>query len=113
MSVVSTKDRNTETPIVDKQGRLLTTEAEQDARWAEHFNEVLNRPPPTEEADVQEPVADLDVNTTPPEKEEIIATIRSLKNGKAPGHDNLNAELFKADAEFAAKVLQPLFAAIW
>ena len=112
--IVSGKYRgNTETPIVDKQGRLLTTEAEQDARWAEHFNEVLNRPPPTEEADVQDPNADLSVNTTPPEKEEITAAIRSLKNGKAPGQDNLNAELFKADPELAAKVLQPLFAAIW
>ena len=29
-------------PIVDKQGRLLTTKAEQEERWAEHFSEVLN-----------------------------------------------------------------------
>ena len=35
------------TPIVDRQGRLLTTEAEKEARWVEHFSEVLNRPPPT------------------------------------------------------------------
>jgi len=104
---------NTETPILDKQGQILTTEEEQDARWAEHFSEVLNRPPPTEEADVQDPDADLNVNSSPPKKEEIIAAISSLKNGKTPGQDNLNAELFKADPEFASKVLQPLFAAIW
>ena len=29
-------------PIVDKQGRLLTTKTEQEERWAEHFSEVLN-----------------------------------------------------------------------
>ena len=27
--------------------------------------------------------------------------------------DGLNAELFKVEPEFAAQVLQPLFAAIW
>ena len=90
-----------------------TTDAEQEARWAEHFSEVVNRLPPTVTADVQDPAKDLDVNTAPPEKEEIVAAIRSLKNGKAPGQDSLNAELFKADPELAAQVLQPLFTAIW
>ena len=105
--------RSTDTPIADKQGRILTTEAEQEARWAEHFSEVLNRPPPTAPAEVQDPAKDLDVNTTSPEKQEIVAAIRSLKNGKGPGQDSLNAELFKADPELAAQVLQPLFTAIW
>ena len=67
--LVSGKYRgSTDTPIADKQGRILTTEAEQEARWAEHFSEVLNRPPPTAPADVQDPAKDLDINTTPPEK---------------------------------------------
>nr|KAG5700914.1 hypothetical protein BaRGS_012321 [Batillaria attramentaria] len=111
--LVSGKYRGaTDTPIADKQGQLLTTEAEQEARWAEHFSEVLNRPPPTTEADVEDPDTDLDVNTAPPEKEEIRETIRSLKHGKALGQDRLSAELFKADPEFAAQNLQPLFAAI-
>lgn len=80
---------------------------------AEHFSEVLNRPPPPTEADMQDPEADIDLNTAPSENEEIMAAIRSLKNRKAPGQDSLSAELFKADPEFAAQVLQPLFAAIW
>ena len=33
----------TDTPIVDKQGRLLTMEAEQEERWAEYFSEVLKQ----------------------------------------------------------------------
>ena len=112
--LVSGKYRgSTDAPIADKQGRLLTTDAEQEARWAEHFSEVLNRLPPTVTANVQDPAKDLDVNTAPPEKEEIVAAIRSLKNGKVPGQDSLNAELFKADPELAAQVLQPLFTAIW
>jgi len=103
--LVSGKYRGTtDMPIVDKQGRLLTMEAEE-ARWAEHFSEVLNRPPPNTEAEVQHPDNDLDVSTAPPEKEEIMAAIRSLKNGKSPGQDSLCAELFKAEPEFAAQVL--------
>ena len=42
-----------------------------------------------------------------------MAAIRSLRKGKALGQDSLNTELFKAEPEFAAQVLQPLFAAIW
>ena len=48
-----------------------------------------------------------------PGKEEIIKAIKSRKNDKTAGHDNLNAELFKADPELAATILQPLFAAVW
>ena len=99
---------------MDKQGRLITTEAEQDARGTEHFSEVLNRPPPPPtEADTQEAETDLDVNTDSPGKEEIIAAIKSLKNGKLPGQDNLSTEVFKADPQLAADLLQPLFADIW
>ena len=99
-------------PVKDLQGRLLTIEREQEARWAEHFMDVLNRPPPTVEADIQEAETDLDVNTDPPNKQEIIAAIKTLKNSKAPGQDNLNAELFKADPELSARILQPLFTAV-
>ena len=91
-----------DTPIVNRQGSLLSTEGE-----------VLNRPPLTVEEEEQEPDTELDVSTTSPEKEEIMAAIRSLNNGKAPGQESLDAELTKADPEFAAQVLQPLFAVIW
>ena len=106
--------RGTDALIMDKQGRLITTEAEQDARGTEHFSEVLNRPPPPPtEADIQEAETDLDVNTDPPGKEEIIAPIKSFKNGKSPRQDNLSAEVFKADPQLAGDLLQPLFAGIW
>ena len=58
----------TDTPIVDRQERLLTTKTEQGAKWAEHFSEILNRPPITIEAKVQDPDTDLDISTALPEK---------------------------------------------
>ena len=63
--------------------------------------------------DIQEAETDLDVNTDPPGKEGIIAAIRSLKNGKSPGQDNLSAEVFKTHPQLAADLLQPLFTYIW
>ena len=33
-------------PVKDKEGNALKTEKEQLIRWAEHFNELLNRPEP-------------------------------------------------------------------
>ncbi|RUS79972.1 hypothetical protein EGW08_012273 [Elysia chlorotica] len=100
-------------PITDKPGRLLTTESEQEARWTEHFREVLNRLPPTAEADINFAEVDLAINTEPPEKAEIERAIKSLKSGKAPGQDNLNVELFKVDPAMAAEIIKPLFTSIW
>ena len=89
---------------------IPSDDREQEERWTEHFREILNRPPPEEDADIPEAADALDINTAVPEKEKIIIKeVKSLKNGKAPGYDSLNAELFKADPELAATILQPLF----
>jgi hypothetical protein len=110
---LSGRKATTSVPIKDKSGKLLTTETEQEKRWQEHFEEVLNRPAPSIPADIPEAENDLPVNTEPPTITEIEKAIRSLKNGKAPGTDNLNAELFKTDPKQAANALHPLFQAIW
>ena len=81
--VCSKYHRPTDVPVRDKKGRLVTSETEIDSPWAEHFSEVLNRLPPTAEADVQEAEHDLNVNTAPPDREEIILIIKSHKNRKA------------------------------
>ena len=94
-------------------GRLLTNEKKQEARWAERLGVILHRPTPLADADMKGTEIDPDVNTDPPDKQEIIAAIKNLKNGTASGQDNLNAELFKADPELSAKILQPLFTAAW
>ena len=39
-----------DTAIKDKQGRLLTTEKDQEVCWVEHVKEVFNTQPPTAEA---------------------------------------------------------------
>ena len=100
-------------PIKDKSGKLLTTEEEIDKRWKEHFEEVLNRPDPPTPASISEPETELNVDIEPPSKPEIKAAIKTLKNGKAPGGDCLNAEMLKADPDMTTTALHPLFKAIW
>lgn len=56
---------------------------------------------------------DLEIDIEPPSKAEIVLAIKSLRNGKAPGQDGLNAELLKTDPEFASQILQPLLRNIW
>lgn len=73
----------TDALVGDKEGRFPISE-EIDAHWAEHFGEVLDRLLPTAEVDNKEAEHDLQVNTAPPEKEEIISAIKSLKDRNAP-----------------------------
>ena len=69
-------------PVKDRQGKLLTTEREQAARWVQHFEEVLNRPEPNEPAD-PDPSDDIDINISPPSQAEVETAIRAMKCGKA------------------------------
>lgn len=105
--------RKTNMPVKDKQGKLITSEKEQDDRWKEHFEEVLNRPEPSSQAHIQEAHIDLDIATEKPSKAEIFKAITSLKNNKASGNDQLPAEIFQADPNLAADILHPLFTKIW
>jgi hypothetical protein len=73
------KNPHTGGPRKGKQGTLLTTETEQEEKWAEHFCKVLNRPSPDETVVL---AVDLDINTDPPTRDEIINAIKAPKNRK-------------------------------
>lgn len=68
--------------IREKQG---TKKNEQEKRWKEHFEEILNRPDPNTRTEISEADTNLEINTEEPSKLETIATIKSLKNNKTPG----------------------------
>ena len=78
--------------IKDKNNNILTTEREQYLRWKEHFQ------------DPHEASMDLEIETDPPSKLEIQKAIKIWKDKKAPGTDQLNAELFKIDPVLAAEI---------
>lgn len=52
-------------------------------------------------------------NEDPPNVTEIKAAIKLLKDGKAPGADNISAELLKVDIEFSTNILKPIIEQVW
>ena len=99
--------------VKDKQGKVITTDKEQAARWKQHFQEVLNRPDPAESADSPPSEVNLDIETKPPNTAEVRSAIENMRNGKAPGIDSLQTELLKADICTSTWVLTDLFHKIW
>ena len=102
-----------ERPVKDRQGQNITDSAQLLERWAEHFEELLNRPAPENPPDIAEAEIDIDIDCDPPTRGEIIRTIKKMKNGKAAGPDGIPAEALKADVETTADMLLPPFVKIW
>jgi len=110
---LSGKNSNPSRPVKDRNGNTVSGEEDQRKRWAEHFKEILNRPPPVAPPDVPPPTELLDINTNPPTKSEIIKAIKSLKSGKAAGPDGIPPEALKADIPTSTEMLHPLLLKIW
>jgi hypothetical protein len=66
-----------------------------------------------EQGEVTSLVTQLQISIRTPLKREVIYEIKSMKNGKAAGLDNIPAERLKFDSSKAANMLLPLFQEIW
>ncbi|KAI5712725.1 hypothetical protein M8J75_010736 [Diaphorina citri] len=117
-----TNKRVKQKPIRSKEGNIIAGENEQMKRWREYFEDLLNQPntppeDPSEDTFERESreveTADINIRDSPPSKSEIIKAIKELKNGKAPGIDNLPPEIFKQTPDITANILHPLFLQIW
>ncbi|VDP50554.1 unnamed protein product [Schistosoma margrebowiei] len=80
-----------ERPVKDKEGRLITEIRQQRSRCVEYFEELLNRPAPTNPSDTEAAHTDLPIDVNPPTTEEIRMAIRQIKSGKAAGPDNITS----------------------
>uniref|UniRef100_A0A3P9IPR5 Endonuclease/exonuclease/phosphatase domain-containing protein n=1 Tax=Oryzias latipes TaxID=8090 RepID=A0A3P9IPR5_ORYLA len=100
-------------PVFDKTRKVLTNPLMQCNRWKEHFEELLNCPPPSNPPDLIPAPEPLPINTCRPSKEEISQAINQLKNRKAPGPDGIPPEALKADQQTAVDALYDLFGKIW
>ena len=81
-------------PVKDKDGKVLTKLNEQMERWNEHFKSVLNRPEPDHPVTL-EPGPDLNIKVDNIKKRQIKNALKSLKNGKAAGIDEIPPEALK------------------
>ena len=103
---------NNNTPVKDKNGATLTKLEEQLGRWQEHFQEVLNRPPPTNPP-ILEPGPTLNIEVGDITEAEVVTAIRHLKNGKAGGIDNIPPEALKFMDNISVSYLHRLLNRIW
>lgn len=100
--------------IKDNSGDRLTSKESKLKRWAEHFKEVLNCDSPDVVPELDTQVEEIgEIRTDPIRKDEIKSTLKQLKNGKAPGIDNIPGKLLKVDPENTVNELDSIFNAIW
>ena len=111
--VLSGKSTARSRTVRDTSGKPLTKEDEQRQRWAEHFQILLNRPPPNTMPQIEASETDIDVNVHPPTKSEIIKALKKMKNGKAPGPDGIPPEALKINPNKTADIIHPLLLRIW
>ncbi len=111
--LLSGKSLSRSNTLKDKHGRILTTEKEKADRWVEHFKEVLNRPHPNQIAAPEPAPVDLRIRINNPNETVVRKAIESMKPNKAPGLDQIQAEILKADLDTSTKYLTELFTAIW
>ena len=112
--IISGKHRTPITrPVKDKHGNDIYEQEGQLNRWREHFEQLLNRPPPESPPEILPARLDLPINTNPPTKKEIEEAIRRIKSNKAAGPDHIPPEAIKADMTTSVDILHTLFTKIW
>ena len=100
------------TPLLSTDGTSLLTDKEATLKiWAEHFDDVLNRP---------SSISDEAINRLPqvecnplldelPTVSETVKAIKLLSSGKAQGSDAIPEEIYKAEGPPVAEKLTELF----
>jgi O-phosphoseryl-tRNA(Cys) synthetase len=79
----------------------------------EFFKDTFSCEPLNEDIDTENNIKELKIDTKPISKQEIRKAIKNMKNGKAPGPDNITAELLQADMETTVNILHKLLYEIW
>ena len=103
-------------PLLDNSGNKLLTEKMQILeRWAEHFNNVLNRPSSiNNEAISRLPQVDINQELDDvPSVEELGKAVMQMSSGKAPGSDAIPAEVYKAGGPILLQRLTQLCQSVW
>ena len=103
-------------PLLNADGSELITEKDKIlSRWAEHFDNVLNRPSTVNDEAIDR-LAQVPINASlerPPDVEEVTKAIASLSNGKAPGSDAIPAEVYSSGGPELTARLTDTFKMMW
>ena len=110
---ISGKPPDADKPLRAADGSLMTTDSDQSERWSTYFEELLNRPPVAVAQSPVDPVRTRSFKESAPTPSEVKAAIKQLKNNKAPGADNIAAEMLKADVGTVTELLHPIIQEVW
>jgi hypothetical protein len=101
--------------VKDKEGVVLTENQKVLERWREYFYELLN----VEVLDTaldgnnEETYCNVQPDVEMPSREEVEAAVKALKNNKAPGKDEISAEVLKKGGDVIIDKLWELVRIIW
>lgn len=104
-------------PILSKdKTQRLTEQKDVLARWAEHFQDVLNPNAQTTDLlyiDALQSLPTVEDLAEPPSFEEYMAALKRMKNAKTPGTDSLPSEIYKYGGPHINNRLFELILKIW
>ena len=106
---------NKECLVRDTEGNLLKQAPESRNRWREYYHQWSNSPSIANQEAI-ESLPQYPVHSSlgePPSLDEVDNAIKLLKNNKAPGLDELPAEIFKHGGREIRAKLHYLFCKIW
>ncbi|CAF1203414.1 unnamed protein product [Adineta steineri] len=105
-------------PIKDRNGNLLLNSSDRLERWREYFHELFNVPSIVDQKIIDE----IQIGTLSEEEkrqnaapsiEEVRKALFQMKSRKAPGNDEITADLLKAGGEPVIHWLYGIFVDIW
>ena len=111
--VIAGKNNPSCVPVKDLQGKTIFDTEAQNQRWVDHFQTLLNRPPPDNPPDILPARRDLPIDCDPPTREEIARAVKQLHPNKAAGPDAIPPEALRADVKTTVDMLHGLFEKIW
>ena len=111
--ILSGKRNIPEVPVKDAEGKTIFDNESQCKRWKEHFEDLLNRPPPANPPEILPARRDLPISCEVPDLEEIERAVNLLNLNKAAGPDAIPPEALKADVEATTGILHDLFVRVW
>ena len=100
------------TTIQDKTGKCLTEEQDILKRWTEYCSELYTHTT-TGDPKVLDILPPINNDSYPILREEVEAVVKSLKNGKSAGVDNIPSELVQAGGEAMIDMLLIICNKIW
>ena len=98
--------------VKHKHGELLTDRDAVTKRWQEYCEELYFEPHGSDDSSAGTHSQTVE-REPPPLRSEIVRAIQSSNKGKAPGHDGILAELYKAGGDTMTDVIHQMYLDIW